>query len=572
MCIANTQRKVIVLKTNSEEEVSVVTSITRNTITVNIHNRNLQVLVDSGASVSCLSKITFDKFCKTNQLKPKISKLSNVVGVGGERHSVFGEVDCPVNIDGLIVHQKFVIVENLHHEVILGLNFMVQNHVKIDFHNRLLSVGEDAVTVSLLCDSRFGYARPSKRVTVASNSEVIVPVRVSGVNKNDTILLEPATNLHEIMLASARTLVKTKNRGANLRIINPTDKAISISPRVVLATVSPIDSAEIYPLCSNKQSKIVSNINTDSCTESTTKDLKFEIDNAKLSNTEKQDLNKFLVKNSDIFSTSLVDIGKTDIFSHKIGTLPGAPPVHLAPHRVDPIKKKEIERQTAEMEDAGLIRQSNSVWHSPVVLVKKKDNSWRFAIDYRKLNSITVPISHPLPRIEDVFDALGESKATIFSTLDLNSAYYQVALDPETRHKASFVTHEGVYEFLRMPFGLRNAPMSFQLLMSMVLRGLNWKYVLCYIDDILVFSPNLETHITHLDEVFQRLRDAKLTLKPSKCKFGVDKIMFLGHILSENGVQVDPSKTEKVQNFPIPKTQKELRGFLGYVITIGDLF
>ena len=327
--------------------------------------------------------------------------------------------------------------------------------------------------------------------------------------------------------------------------------------------LSPIDSAEIYPLCSNKQSKIVSNINTDSCTESTTKDLKFEIDNATLSKTEKQDLNKFLVKNSDIFSTSLVDIGKTDIFSHKIETLPGAPPVHLAPHRVDPIKKKEIERQTAEMEDAGLIRQSNSVWHSPVVLVKKKDNSWRFAIDYRKLNSITIPISHPLPRIEDVFDALGESKATIFSTLDLNSAYYQVALDPETRHKASFVTHEGVYEFLRMPFGLRNAPMSFQLLMSMVLRGLNWKYVLCYIDDILVFSPNLETHITHLDEVFQRLRDAKLTLKPSKCKFGVDKIMFLGHILSENGVQVDPSKTEKVQNFPIPKTQKELRGFLG---------
>ena len=217
-------------------------------------------------------------FVKQTNLNLKYQNLSNVVGVGGERHSVFAEVDCPVNIDGLIVHQKFVTVENLHHEVILGLDFMVQNHVKIDFHNRLLSVGEDAVTVSLLCDSRFGYARPSK---IASNSEVIVPVRVSGVNKNDTILLEPATNLHEIMLASARTLVKTKNRGANLRIINPTDKAISISPRVVLATVSPIDSAEIYPLCSNKQSKIVSNINTDSCTESTTKVLKFEIDNVK---------------------------------------------------------------------------------------------------------------------------------------------------------------------------------------------------------------------------------------------------------------------------------------------------
>ena len=151
----------------------------------------------------------------------------------------------------------------------------------------------------------------------------------------------------------------------------------------------------------------------------------------------------------------------------------------------------------------------------------------------------------------------------IFSTLDLNSAYFQIPLDPETRQKSAFVTHEGVFEFTRMPFGLRNAPMSFQMLMSLVLKGLNWKFVLCYIDDILVFSPNLEVHLKHLHEVFQRLRDAKLTLKPSKCQFGVDRVIFLGHILSENGVAVDPRNTDKVQNFPVPKTQKQLRGFLG---------
>lgn len=173
--------------------------------------------------------------------------------------------------------------------------------------------------------------------------------------------------------------------------------------------------------------------------------------------------------------------------------------------------------------------------------MKKKDGSWRFTVDYRKLNQITVPISQPLPRIEDVFDALGESKARIFSTLDLNLAYFQIPLDPETRQKSAFVTHEGVFEFTGMPFGLRNAPMSFQLLMSLVLKGLNWKFVLCYIDDILVFSSNLETHLQHLKEVFQRLRDAKLTLKPSKCKFGLDKVVFLGHVISSEGVSVEPS-------------------------------
>ena len=190
----------------------------------------------------------------------------------------------------------------------------------------------------------------------------------------------------------------------------------------MLATVSPIDSAEVYPLSKNKQANAVLNINIDSLTHSAKTNFKFEIDNTNLSKSEKQNLNKFLLQNSDIFSTSFADIGKTDIFSHKIETLPGAPPVHLAPQRVDTIKKKEIERQTAEMEDAGLIRQSNSVWHSPVVLVKKKNDFMRFAIDYRKLNSITIPISHPVPRIEDVFDALGESKATIFSTFNFNSA------------------------------------------------------------------------------------------------------------------------------------------------------
>ena len=165
--------------------------------------------------------------------------------------------------------------------------------------------------------------------------------------------------------------------------------------------------------------------------------------------------------------------------------------------------------------------------------------------------------------MEDVFDALGESNASVFSILDLNSAYFQIELDPDTRHKSAFVTHDGVYEFLRMPFGLRNAPMSFQMLMSQVLKGLNWKFALCYIDDILVFSSNFEEHLDHLDQVFQRLRNAHLTLKLEKCSFAVDKVTYLGHVITKNGVEVDPSNTEKVKTHPILKNQKQLKQFLG---------
>ena len=252
------------------------------------------------------------------------------------------------------------------------------------------------------------------------------------------------------------------------------------------------------------------------------------------------------------------------MFQHRIDTDPNAPPVRMPFYRQPPHLKAETDRQVEDMLQQGIIQPSTSMYNSPVVLVRKKDNTWRFAVDYRKLNKITIPISHPIPRLDDVFDALGESKASIFSILDLNSAYFQIELDPETRHKSAFVTHDGVYEFCRMPFGLRNAPMSFQMLMSQVLKGLNWKFVLCYIDDILVFSSNFDEHISHLSQVFQRLRDANLTLKAEKCSFAVDKVIYLGHVITKNGVEVDISKkTEKIRSFPEPKNQKQLKSFLG---------
>ena len=293
------------------------------------------------------------------------------------------------------------------------------------------------------------------------------------------------------------------------------------------------------------------------------KNIQFNLDSCALNDHDKTVAHNFLNKNKDIFATELSEIGKTDKITHKIDTVPGAKPVHLRFYRQDPIKKAEIERQTNDMLNTNLIKPSTSEWNSPVVLVKKKDGSWRFAVDYRKLNQITIPISHPLPRVEDVFDAIGESKAKLFTSLDLNSAYFQIPLDPSTSHKSAFVTHEGVFEFSRMPFGLRNSPMSFQASMSLVLKGLNWKFVLCYIDDILIFSSNFQEQITHLNEVFQRFREANVTLKPNKCNFCVDKVMFLGHTITEKGVLVDNAKTDKIKNYPVPKSQKELRAFLG---------
>ena len=198
-----------------------------------------------------------------------------------------------------------------------------------------------------------------------------------------------------------------------------------------------------------------------------------------------------------------------------------------------------------------------------MVLVRKKNNTYRFACDYRALNKITKPQSFPLPHIESVFDAIGASKANYFTNLDLMSGFWQMELDPDSRHKAAFITQRGVYEWTRMPFGLTNAPISFQTLMASVLRGLNWRSVLVYIDDILLFSNTFQEHLVHLDQVFNRLREANLKLQPTKCHFAVKQLKFLGHIISRKGIEVDPEKTKAVSEFPRPKTQKQVRSFLG---------
>ena len=210
-----------------------------------------------------------------------------------------------------------------------------------------------------------------------------------------------------------------------------------------------------------------------------------------------------------------------------------------------------------------IIEPSTSKWAAPVVILKKKNGQFRFAVDYRKLNKVTVPMSFPLPHMESVFDAIGECQAQYFSSLDLKSGFWQVPLSESSKHKSAFVTQTGIYQFKRMPFGLMNSPITFQAMMSHVLRGLNWKFVLVYVDDILIFSRNFEDHLSHLSQVFERLHHAKLKLHPDKCKFAVKDIKFLGHIISREGVKVDPSKTKSVSEFPTPKNVKQVRSFLG---------
>ena len=276
-----------------------------------------------------------------------------------------------------------------------------------------------------------------------------------------------------------------------------------------------------------------------------------------LSPLQQQQLNELFI---DVFSQGDEDLGNTPLLKHEIET--HGPPLRQPYRRQNPAVRREEMTQVQQMLSSNVIRPSNSPWASPVVMVRKKDDSLRFCVDFRQLNAATVKDAHPLPRIDDLLDALHGAKW--FSTLDLKSGYWQVPIAEQDKEKTAFRTSSGqLFEFNQVPFGLCNAPATFSRLMDRVLAGLHWETCLFYLDDIIVFSSTWEEHLARLREVFERLRQAKLKLGAAKCTFAAKEVSYLGHRVTEEGLLPDPSLLAAIRDIPPPTTATEVRSFLG---------
>lgn len=269
-----------------------------------------------------------------------------------------------------------------------------------------------------------------------------------------------------------------------------------------------------------------------------------------------------LMKHRGLFPAKMHLAGAALLEPMDIKTVSGKP--IYTPRRSKSKKEDEVEQEEVEnMKKVKAVRPSRSACNAPILLVKKKDGSWRFCVDFRRLNADTMREAYPMPRIDAMLDKLRGAK--YFSTCDALSGYWQIPLTEEAMAKTAFSTARGHYEFTVVPMGATNAPAHFQRAMDMLLSGLNWEICLVYLDDIMIFSETWEEHLRRVDQVLTRLAEAKLMLKWSKCKFFCNSTQFLGHVVDASGVRPDPAKVEAITNAQRPTSTTEIRRFVNMV-------
>lgn len=433
-----------------------------------------------------------------------------------------------------VVHDNFPIP----HEGILGNPFLTENRIAIDYYSsKIFQINTDPLTL---------LPRSETIVTIASSRPEGTALVV-----HSQVLQEENVRLGNV--------VNTVKQGKILAIaINTSEETITIPP----LKIEEIEFEEF------RETSMLIATSTNEITED-----KHRIDRIReaityreLNAEESDSLWKVIGEYPDIFQLEGDSFPSTDAIQHEIHLKEGAKPVNVRPYRLPYAHRQEIVRQMEELERNNIIQPSESPWNAPLIVVPKKPDpqgnpKYRVCVDFRRLNELTIGDAYPIPRIDEILDQLGRSR--YYTTLDLVSGYHQVSIRAEDRQKTAFSTDKGHYEFRRMPFGLSGAPSTFQRLMNTALTGINGTKAFVYLDDIIVYASDLKDHESKLQDVFSRLRKFNLRLQPSKCQFLQKEVIYLGHLITDEGVKPDPGKIKCVQNHPIPRNTTEIKQFLG---------
>jgi transposase InsO family protein len=507
----------------------------------------VKFLADTGAESTILSLRCYDTLPREVKMKFQDNSSTITMADGSSVHTK-GPVLCNVAVGGRSV-LDVVFVADIEDYALLGWDAQLGLGVVYSI------AGVDVVSTIPVCrvyNTCVRHVRLAKEYVIPARSEAIVNGIVDG-RIDGTALISPLEDTQEPGIAVARALVDISRGTCPVRILNPTEIDIVMKERDIVAGAEEADEVQVQPLPPGPTANgdIPAHLH----------DLyKKAVDEAKLDSVLAEQLKQLLIKHSSVFASSDDDLGRTTLVEHHIDT-GDAPPIRQPPRRLPVSQQEDCEKEVTAMLAKGVIEPGQSPWASPVVLVRKKDGSLRFCVDYRRLNNVTKFDAYPLPRIDETLDALGGAKW--FSTLDLISGYWQVGLTPEAKLKSAFCVRSGLYLWRVMPFGLSNAPSTFERLMETVLQGLQWKSCLVYLDDIVIFGSTEQQLMERMDDIFTRLHKAGLKMKPRKCRLFRRETDYLGHVICADGVKVSPEKVAAVRDWPVPECVTELRSFLG---------
>jgi hypothetical protein len=492
--------------------------------------------------------------------------------LSASKHSIpiSGLVNIKVDIGGHERQHPFLYVPDFSKEVLLGVDAFDDFGINMHFPSRSL-VTEQGIPVKFSITKEYeqlvNYVRAKKTTVVPPNTMKIIRCTHNINEPIEVAVLEQSDTWKHQRCYVGRTGVKIEpSKEVFAVVMNRTKKPITIWRNRRVATIEEVSvchdqNGEVFTITSEDAAKLIhqgpeiNNVNTQE--NNPLKNAKLNI-GSKLTEEQLQQLNELITKHHRVFEKP-TKLGVTPVV-HRI-PLTADKVVKQSQYRLSKAEQEEVDKQAQDMASKGIIERSNSPWNSPVILVKKKDGTFRFCVDFRALNAITKQDAYPLPNISDYLDALG--KAKYFTVMDLISGYWQILLDSADREKTAFSTRNGHWQFNVMPFGLSGAPATFQRAMDVLLSGCLWHFALVYLDDIIVFSNTWEEHLKHLDEVLTRLNKSNFKVKLEKCQFACETVKFLGHVISRDGIHPDPDKIAKIKDTPAPKNVTSLQRFLG---------
>jgi len=583
--------------TNSQGHITFIESPTcivqcelyeNNLLPFQVDSNEFTAILDCGADVTVISYEFMKELQKLTKVEVMQKNIPGIKAVGEFVIQAYGTCVVPMVMQGMPFSITAKVLKRLKPKMILGNDFITKYKGVIDISKRNVQWTVKNVPVRAVQSIQ---VEPLQEVSIPVQIEGDLPVNLvgeltSGYGEEDPVMgARVVGKVHEGGMTAYRlcnmseqpVLIQEGECVARFRSLRSGDIESKVEPDTKeqgvnhLSDLKPENRLEKHTewfmldslrmiLIAQRQAHSVQLIQSQ-LKPITDEDI--NLGGSYLTPDQKQQVIDLVKENRDVFAMDLSEIGCARGPPCRIHLKEGAGPVRCAPYKTSPIVQDKIDAELKVMLDNGIISYSDSEYASPIVAVTKPDGSLRICIDYRKLNEVSLFDAYPLPPINHAIDILGTARPKYLSILDMASGYWQIPIDPRDRHKTAFRTLNNLYEFNTVPFGLNSAGSKFVRYVNAVLTGILNKSAFAYVDDILVASPNFDQHLQDLTEVFDRFRFVNLRLKLKKCHFARREVKYLGHIVSAEGIQVDPSKIAPVASYPPPTDTKGVRRFLG---------